>query len=101
MDLKHYPRRHYEIDQFTQPHCTELKGSKFYFVMDDGRDFELNFTGEDTLEWNWAGENQRKPGTSASRATIPPIWWTMNLKNSLTPSTGLTTFSSLTWSKGL
>ena len=49
MDLKHYPRRHYEIDQFTQPHCTELKGSKFYFVMDDGRDFELNFTGEDTL----------------------------------------------------
>ncbi|HHU29235.1 MAG: MoaF N-terminal domain-containing protein [Bacillota bacterium] len=60
MDLKHYPRRHYEIDQFTQPHCTELKGSKFYFVMDDGRDFELNFTGEDTLEWNWAGEKPKK-----------------------------------------
>ncbi|NLN06055.1 MAG: hypothetical protein GX167_00350 [Firmicutes bacterium] len=60
MNLKNYPRREYAIDQFTQPHCTELEGESFHFVMDDGYDYYLNFTGKDTLEWNWAGEKKGK-----------------------------------------
>ncbi len=59
MNLKNFPRRRYAIDQFTQPNCTELEGEKFHFVMDDGFDFFLNFTGEETLEWNWEGKEPK------------------------------------------
>ena len=60
MNLKNYPRRKYEIDQFTQPICTELEGEKFHFVLDDGYDFYLNFTGEETVEWNWEGDASKQ-----------------------------------------
>ena len=53
MNLRNYPRRKYAIDQFTQPHVTELEGEKFHFVMDNGHDYYLNFTGEEDVEWNW------------------------------------------------
>ena len=56
MNLKDYPRRVYAIDQFTQPHNSELEGQSFYFVMDDGFDYELKFTGKNTVEWNYAGD---------------------------------------------
>ncbi len=56
MNLKNYPRRDYAIDQFTQPHCTELEGKDFYFVFDGGYDFELHITGKDTLTWNKVGD---------------------------------------------
>ena len=60
MNLKDYPRRQYAIDQFTQPHCSELEGQSFHFVMDDGRDFDLSFTGKDTLLWNFTGDTPRQ-----------------------------------------
>jgi hypothetical protein len=60
MNLKDYPRRNYQIDQFTQPQCAELEGQSFHFVMDDGRDFDLRFTGGETVEWNWAGDKPRQ-----------------------------------------
>lgn len=60
LNLKEYPRPDYAINQFCQPHCTELKGKKFFFVMDGGYDYELNITGADTLEWNIAGEAPKK-----------------------------------------
>ena len=60
MNLRDYPRRTYAIDQFTQPQNTELEGRSFYFVMDDGYDYELNVTGKDTVEWNYAGEEPKK-----------------------------------------
>ncbi len=53
MNLRNYPRRVYAIDQFTQPHVTELEGEKFHFVMDDGHDYYLAFTGEESVEWHW------------------------------------------------
>ena len=56
MNLKDYPRREYAIDQFTQPHCSELEGRRFRFIMDSGRDFDLKFTGKETCEWNVAGD---------------------------------------------
>jgi len=36
LNLKNYPRREYAIDQFTQPHCSELEGKSFRFIMDNG-----------------------------------------------------------------
>ena len=60
MNLENYPRKKYSIDQFAQPHCTELKGEDFRFIMDDGRDFILSFTGEDTVLWNWAEEESKQ-----------------------------------------
>ncbi len=59
MNLKNYPRKDYAIGQFTQPHCTELEGQNFYFVMDGGYDFELHITGKDTLTWNKVGEEPK------------------------------------------
>ncbi len=56
MNLRNYPRRKYAIDQFTQPHVTELAGERFHFVMDDGHDYWLAFTGEDSVEWHWDGD---------------------------------------------
>ena len=60
MNLKNYPRRTYSIDQFTQPQNTELDGQSFYFVMDDGYDYELSVTGGDTVLWNYVGQEQKK-----------------------------------------
>jgi len=60
VNLKDYPRRKYKIDQFTQPHCTELKGRSFHFVMDDGHDFDLDFTGGETVLWNWTGREPKQ-----------------------------------------
>ena len=56
MNLKNYPRKNYAIGQFCQPHNFELMGRQFYFSMDGGTDYELNITGETTLQWNYAGE---------------------------------------------
>ena len=56
MNLKDYPRRDYAIDQFTQPHCSELEGKSFKFIMDGGYDYELNITGETSCTWNRVGE---------------------------------------------
>ncbi|MDR0469471.1 MAG: molybdenum cofactor biosynthesis F family protein [Peptococcaceae bacterium] len=56
MNLKDYPRKVYSINQFTQPPCFELEGEKFFFVMDDGYDYELDITGKDTCTWNISGE---------------------------------------------
>ena len=53
MNLRNYPRRKYAIDQFTQPHVTELEGEKLHFVMDNGHDYYLAFTGEEDLAWHW------------------------------------------------
>jgi hypothetical protein len=44
-----------DIVQYAPPQNFELVGQKFYFVMDDGYDYELNFIGEDELEWNFTG----------------------------------------------
>jgi len=60
MNMKDYPRRQYSIDQFTQPQCGELKGQAFHFVMDDGYDFELRFTGVDTLVWRRSGGDEKE-----------------------------------------
>lgn len=60
MNMRNYPRRVYAIDQFTQPNCTELENESFHFVLDDGHDFYLRFTGEDTVEWNWEGESPKQ-----------------------------------------
>ncbi len=54
LNLKDYPRPFYAINQFCQPHCTELEGKSFYFVMDGGYDYELKITGPKTCEWNRA-----------------------------------------------
>jgi len=59
MNLRNYPRRKYAIDQFTQPHVTELEGEKFHFVMDNGHDYYLDFTGEEDLEWHWDGDKAK------------------------------------------
>ena len=56
MNLKDYPRRDYAIDQFAQPHCSELEGRSFKFIMDGGYDYELNITGETSCTWNRVGE---------------------------------------------
>ena len=56
MNLKDYPKPEYTINQFTQPPCYELEGERFYFVMDDGFDYELSITGKDTCSWNIAGK---------------------------------------------
>ena len=42
MNLKNYPRKHYAINQFCQPHNHELKGRKFYFSMDGGTDYAID-----------------------------------------------------------
>ncbi|MCL1805386.1 MAG: MoaF N-terminal domain-containing protein [Clostridiales bacterium] len=60
MNLKDYPRKTYSINQFTQPPCYELEGESFFFVMDDGYDYELSITGKDALTWNKAGESPKK-----------------------------------------
>ena len=60
MNLRDYPRPDYAINQFCQPHCCELKGQHFYFVMDGGYDYELDITGTDTCMWNKAGEAPKK-----------------------------------------
>jgi hypothetical protein len=59
LNLKNYPRKNYAIDQFTQPHYSELEGKRFHFIMDGGYDFDLKFTGEDACEWNIAGEEPK------------------------------------------
>jgi hypothetical protein len=59
LNLKNYPRKNYAIDQFTQPHCSELAGKSFHFIMDSGYDFELKFTGKDTCEWNIASDEPK------------------------------------------
>ena len=59
VNLRNYPRRKYMIDQFTQPHVTELEGETFHFVMDNGRDYFLAFTGEEDLEWHWDGDEAK------------------------------------------
>jgi hypothetical protein len=59
LNLKNYPRRDYAIDQFTQPHCSELEGKSFHFIMDNGYDFDLKFTGKDTCEWNTSGDEPK------------------------------------------
>jgi hypothetical protein len=56
LNLKDYPRPDYSINQFCQPHCHELKGRRFRFVMDSGVDCELHITGKDTCEWNNVGD---------------------------------------------
>jgi len=56
LNLRDYPRKEYSINQFTQPPCYELEGESFFFVMDDGYDYEMKFTGKDALTWNVAGE---------------------------------------------
>ncbi len=60
MNLKEYPRPHYAINQFTQPHCTELCGKKFHFVMDNGFDVDLDFTGPDTVNWSIGGSEPKE-----------------------------------------
>ncbi len=62
MNLKDYPRQQYSINQFRQVHNTELAGKSFYFVMDDGIDYELSFTGATTCKWNFVG-NEPKEAT--------------------------------------
>ena len=56
LNLKDYPRKQYNIDQFAQPPCYELEGETFYFVMDGGYDYELRITGRTSCQWNIAGE---------------------------------------------
>ena len=56
MNLRDYPRKEYSINQFTQPNCYELAGESFFFVMDDGYDYELKITGKTTCTWNIVGE---------------------------------------------
>ena len=60
MNYKDYPRPVYTITQFCQPHCSELKGQSFRFVMDSGYDFELKVIDQETCEWNLAGEQPQK-----------------------------------------
>ena len=60
MDLKNYPRRFYAIDQFRQTHCTELAGQSFRFLMDNGYDYDLCFTGETTLTWSIDGSEPKE-----------------------------------------
>ena len=59
MNLKNYPRPDYAINQFCQAHVNELAGRKFCFDFDGGYDYELNITGETTLEWNKVGEEPK------------------------------------------
>jgi len=59
LNLKNYPRPDYAINQFCQPHCTELEGRSFRFIMDGGYDYDLKVTGEDTCEWNIVGEEPK------------------------------------------
>ena len=56
MNLKDYPRPDYAINQFAQPHCAELEGKDFFFVMDGGYDYELHITGKDSCTFHRAGE---------------------------------------------
>ena len=60
MNLKDYPRKEYSINQFTQPPCYELDGESFYFIMDDGYDYELSITSKDTCQWNIAGQPSKR-----------------------------------------
>jgi len=59
LNLKDYPRKTYSINQFTQPPCYELEGENFYFVMDDGYDYELRITGKDSCTWNVTGDTPK------------------------------------------
>lgn len=60
MNLKNYPRKKYAIEQFVQPLCYELNGEKYHFVMDDGRDYDLEFISDEELLWCWTGEEPKK-----------------------------------------
>jgi len=48
------------IAQYSQPMIYELVGKKFYFVMDELADYELNFIDRTTVEWNFVGQAPQK-----------------------------------------
>ena len=56
MNLKEYPRKEYSINQFTQPPCYDLEGESFFFVMDNGYDYQLSILDKFTCEWNIWGQ---------------------------------------------
>ncbi|NLV50594.1 MAG: hypothetical protein GXY20_07875 [Clostridiales bacterium] len=60
MNLWEYPRPVYSINQFCQPHCSELAGQSFFFVMDSGYDCRLDITGADTCMWSIAGQEPQE-----------------------------------------
>ncbi|MDR0839372.1 MAG: MoaF N-terminal domain-containing protein [Oscillospiraceae bacterium] len=49
-----------DIDHYAPPASYELVGQRFYFIMDDGKDYELNFVSREALEWNFVGEAPQK-----------------------------------------
>ena len=57
---KDYPRLDYSINQFTQPHVTELKGKNFRFVMDNGQIVLLNILCDTECEWGFEGGEMKK-----------------------------------------
>ena len=48
------------ISQFSPPFCYELVGESFEFIMDDGYDFSLRIIDDNTLEWNWVGDDPKR-----------------------------------------
>jgi len=60
LNLKDYPRKEYNIQQLTQPPCFDLQGERFYFVMDDGYDYELNILDHEYLEWSREGSAPKR-----------------------------------------
>lgn len=44
------------IAQYCPPMCYELAGQKFYFWMDDGFDYELEFLDKKRVRWNFVGK---------------------------------------------
>ena len=52
---KDYPRKDYAINQFCQPHVTELKGKNFRFVLDNGKVFLLNVLCDEKVQWGYEG----------------------------------------------
>ena len=44
-------RKFFGLSQFKTPFCFELAGKHFHILMDDGREFSLNFLDGKTLQW--------------------------------------------------
>ena len=58
---KDYPRKDYAINQFCQPHVTELKGKNFRFVLDNGKVFLLNVLCDEKVQWGFVLRENKKP----------------------------------------
>ena len=56
---KDYPRKDYNITQFTQPHVTELKGKSFRFVLDNGKVYLLDIVSDTECRWGYEGDEMK------------------------------------------